>query len=478
MTAFARLWSAMTICLLLLPSSAALADEGHKRESCRVCGMYIDQYEKTSAELVFKEDKHGGRKEYTCGVACMLREVEEAGGVSSFSSVKVHDWISGELVDAQSATYVVGSKVIPDMIPNYIAFSSREEAKAFAARQGGELMTFDAAMADISPVGTTAPFRIRTAVTPGSGNFSAGAVYGYVFKNELRVGPDHMDPGQFINSNPAQPKAPNEARTQQAALFFNYSPTDRISLFLNAPWLWRMSDIFVRDPATGQVNGKSESSNGVGDIAIEGRYNFWHSTRFDKFATILIGTSIPSGDFDGARTLDPISGRQLVVKSPALQIGKGVPAFRGGLLYSQRWKKFWLHGSVTYDVNPENFDDFAFGNIGTLGMALHYTPTYDLMLGVEMDGSYTWENTDSGFDIRNSGGVTSNAALVFDYRFLNALGGNFKLRGAIGLPVYEDLNYGNVTNPKSGMPFQQVQLGGGFFANLGLQWTIRFAPKY
>jgi len=61
------------------------AEEAHKRESCRVCGMYIDQYQKSAAELVFKD----GKKEYTCGVACMLREVDDAGGISAFQSVKM-----------------------------------------------------------------------------------------------------------------------------------------------------------------------------------------------------------------------------------------------------------------------------------------------------------------------------------------------------------------------------------------------------
>lgn len=115
----------------LMPARVS-ADEHQERPSCRVCGMYIDQYQKSAAELVCKD----GKKEYTCGVACMLREVEDAGGISSFQSVKVHDWVSGKLVHAESATYVIGSKVIPDMVPNYIAFAKREEAEAFVAKEG------------------------------------------------------------------------------------------------------------------------------------------------------------------------------------------------------------------------------------------------------------------------------------------------------------------------------------------------------
>ncbi len=113
----------------------------------------------------------------------------------------------------------------------------------------------------------------------------------------------------------------------------------------------------------------------------------------------------------------------------------------------------------------------------TGGLALHYTSNYDLMLGIEMDSSYAWKNQDQGFKIGNSGGTVTNLAFVGDWRFLNAFGGNFKLRGSVGLPVYEDLNYVNAVNPL-GKPFQQVQLGDGFFANLAIQWTFRSSPDY
>ena len=110
------------------------------------------------------------------------------------------------------------------------------------------------------------------------------------------------------------------------------------------------------------------------------------------------------------------------------------------MLYSQRWKDFWLHTSALYTVNPENDDDYAYGDVVKGGVALHYTPNYDLMIGIEMDASYAAENQYRGFDIGNTGGTTTNLAFVSDYRFLNAFGGNFKLRGSIGLPIYEDLN--------------------------------------
>lgn len=482
----AILWFVFLCQLLLLPAWA-VADEqqmkpvvvtGHeheKRPSCRVCGMWIDQYIKSAAVITYKDDS----KEYTCGVACMLREVDDAGGISELKSVKVTDWVSGEMVDAEIATYVVGSNVIPDMLPNYIAFAKRDEAEAFAAKEGGEIIDFGIAFQDSSPVGTTAPFRIRTAVTPGAGNFSVGMVYGYTQKSSVKDGSNSYEPGDFIGANNAQPQSPHESQGMQQALIANYSITDDIALFINIPWQEKRNKVLTQSQPqnlkAAQVFGETISSeDGLGDITLEGRYNFWHSTRYDQFASVLLGTTLPTGEFNGDRTFNQPTQRMLVSRGAGLQLGKGTATFTGGLLYSQRWKDFWFHASALHTVNPENDDDFKYGDVTAGGLAFHYTPNYDLMVGIELDASYTQKNEDMGYAIGNSGGVVTNLAFVGDYRFMNAFGGNFKLRGSVGLPIYEDLNSRHFRNIRG--DYVQVQPGDGFFANLAIQWTFRESP--
>jgi hypothetical protein len=90
-----------------------------------------------------------------------------------------------------------------------------------------------------------------------------------------------------------------------------------------------------------------DNENGLGDINLEARYIFWRSTRWDKFATVLLGTTLPTGHFSGVRGADG------ALQAPGMQLGKGTATFTGGLLYSQRWKDFWLHTSASYNVNPE-----------------------------------------------------------------------------------------------------------------------------
>ncbi len=127
---------------LLFISACVSVEETHKPETCVVCNMGIDKYQKTAAELVLKD----GTIEHTCGVACMLRAIENAGGLSAFKSLQVRDWVTGKLLAAETATYVLGSQVYPDMMPNYIAFAKREEAETFAAKEGGDVIDFQTAL--------------------------------------------------------------------------------------------------------------------------------------------------------------------------------------------------------------------------------------------------------------------------------------------------------------------------------------------
>jgi len=66
------------------------------------------------------------------------------------------------------------------------------------------------------------------------------------------------------------------------------------------------------------------------------------------------------------------------------------------------------------------------------------------------------------------GGTRTNLTFVADWRFLTALGGNFSVRASIGLPIYEDLNHQRVGAR------EQVQLGGGFYSSIVINFATRF----
>lgn len=49
-----KLWTILVVLLFLGVPAGALADKASERPGCRICGMYIDQYRDTSAQLLMK----------------------------------------------------------------------------------------------------------------------------------------------------------------------------------------------------------------------------------------------------------------------------------------------------------------------------------------------------------------------------------------------------------------------------------------
>ena len=74
--------------MFLLVSTSLAVAEGSDRASCQVCGMYIDDYQKTAGKLEYKT----GEVVQSCGLACLLRLVQDEGGPDAFTSLLVKDW--------------------------------------------------------------------------------------------------------------------------------------------------------------------------------------------------------------------------------------------------------------------------------------------------------------------------------------------------------------------------------------------------
>lgn len=422
---------------------------GGERTGCQVCGMYIDQYQKTAGKLEYKD----GKIVESCGIACLLRMVEDSGGPDAFKSILVRDWISGNRVSADKAFYVLSSRIIPDMLPSIIAFQDPEDARLFREEYGGEILGFTEALLVISPTAMTMPARIKTAVVPAQGAFGLGLGQMLMTMDTVKIGSDSVDPEDFI-AQPKQMMGPKKMTSSATMLMANYGITDNLALGVNLAYLDKEMEMY-------QMGGKkiiSKDNRGISDTNVSLRYNFFKSVYYNHFATVLAESTIPTGDFDTE-----------YLKQPGLQTGTGDFTFTGGLLYTYRYKKAWLHTMASYKHKLENSDNFKFGDEGRLGLALHYTPNYDLMFGLETDAIHYDNNELNGVDVGNSGGWRSKIAGVASWRFLTAMGGNFNLRMMVGLPLYEDLNYTSM------MGMESVQLGGGWFGSLSLSFKRRYA---
>ena len=130
--------------LLIFPlyyASSIFADE--KREDCRICGMWIDQYIRTRHVLT----KTDGTQEYLCSYTCTAKYLKTNHVKPKL--LQVADYLTTEPVDAGNAFYLVGSDALPVMsYISIIAFATKDSAESFQEMHGGKVMSFTEVMAE------------------------------------------------------------------------------------------------------------------------------------------------------------------------------------------------------------------------------------------------------------------------------------------------------------------------------------------
>lgn len=445
-----RLFTVFFLLVLCVPTMSSAKEKGG-RPSCGICGMYIDQFRSTSARLALKN----GEKHETCGVACMLRLVNDRSGPDAFSSIEARDWVTKDYLPAAEATYVIGSRIVPDMMPNIIAFRNSGDAEAFKTKEGGEILNFTQALLSISPMGMTMPSRIKTAVLSPKGALAVGGGYMRMTMDTVKVGSESVDPLEFVR-RPGQLMGPKKMTVDSEMLMVNYGIRDDLSLGVNTAYFDKTMESYKMGGAVTETT----ENDGFGDVDVTFRYSVWKNSYHSKFFSLLIGTTIPTGDF-----------KKDFVNMPGLQVGTGDFTFTGGLLFSHRYKDFWFHYMATHTFVLENSDDYKFGDTTRFGAAAHYTPTYDLMMGLEVYGDYAAKDEYLGAKSGSTGGFRNNLAGVAEWKFLTALGGNFSIRGSGGIPIYEDLNHFAVGQS------EKVKMGGGYFYSATINFSRRF-PVY
>lgn len=273
--------------------------------------------------------------------------------------------------------------------------------------------------------------------------------------DKVKIGSNSVDPSNFIQ-RPGQKMGPKKMETQATMLMGSYGITDNMAVDVKVSYLNKKMEMYTM----GGKKTVTTKNNGPSDTFVSYRYNLFKSAYYNHFVSLLAETSLPTGDF-----------KSKFIPRPGLQTGTGDLTFGGGLLYTYRYEDFWLHTMAGYTHKLENSDDFKFGDETRFGVALHYTPNYDLMFGVETDAVHYDRNEINGNDVGNSGGTRSMLTGVASWRFLTALGGNFNLRLTAGIPLYEDLNH------STGMMGETVQMGGGWFGSLSLSFKRRYSPN-
>lgn len=130
MAAFLRVIVLLTTAALLLASeSPGLAAE----TTCAKCGMEVSAYAYSHAEII----KENGEPEKFCSVTCALQIAR----LNPMSRIRVADYDTHELIDAEKAFWVVGGSK-PGVMSREAkwAFGIKARAEVFIGAWGGALV--------------------------------------------------------------------------------------------------------------------------------------------------------------------------------------------------------------------------------------------------------------------------------------------------------------------------------------------------
>jgi nitrous oxide reductase accessory protein NosL len=130
------------MCLLLIGFAANAADTVENPKPCKQCGMDRVAFSYSRMLILYADGTTSG----TCSLNCAAVEMKENKG-KQVKSLKVADYVTNKLVDARSATWVIGGGkqgVMTDM-PKW-AFAKKDDAQKFVKENGGRVTTFDEAL--------------------------------------------------------------------------------------------------------------------------------------------------------------------------------------------------------------------------------------------------------------------------------------------------------------------------------------------
>ncbi len=132
----------LIVLVLVAPVGAQTFPDQHDHKSCQYCGMDRLKFGHSRMLVSYKDGSEVG----TCSLHCMA--LEYASSISRIPlKLMVADFNSGKLVDAQTASWVLGGDRPGVMTARAKwAFASPQSAEKFVAEHGGQIIDFEQAL--------------------------------------------------------------------------------------------------------------------------------------------------------------------------------------------------------------------------------------------------------------------------------------------------------------------------------------------
>ncbi len=135
------------LCALLLACIGGVAmamDQADiaQHASCKYCGMDRQNFAHSRMQIEYADGSTVGLCSLHCAALDLANQLDKTP-----AAIKVGDYNSKELINAEAATWVLGGKVKGVMTGRAKwAFASKDEALKFVAENGGEVVDFEAAI--------------------------------------------------------------------------------------------------------------------------------------------------------------------------------------------------------------------------------------------------------------------------------------------------------------------------------------------
>lgn len=128
--------------ILCTVAIALAADKMEGPKSCEQCGMSRVAFAQGRMMIVYADGTTAG----TCSLNCAAVEMKDNKG-KKVKSLKVADYVTKKLIDANTASWVIGGSKegIMTSIPKW-AFARKSEAGIFVKENGGRITDFNEAL--------------------------------------------------------------------------------------------------------------------------------------------------------------------------------------------------------------------------------------------------------------------------------------------------------------------------------------------
>jgi len=122
--------------------AGAVEKDIEKIPSCQYCGMNREKFSSTRMLVEYANGTTIG----TCSIHCAAIDLAQSFS-KEIKGLKVADYRSGKLIDAEQAIWVVGAGLPGVMAAkSRVAFADKVDAESFQKEKGGEIADFEAAI--------------------------------------------------------------------------------------------------------------------------------------------------------------------------------------------------------------------------------------------------------------------------------------------------------------------------------------------